>query len=241
LSSNSLEIMLHRRLVADDARGVGEALNETVCALSAGNTFYNGAGEPCLGLTVSSRLRVALSPSESAARVLRSNVDLLNFKLEPLLSKPSDAAKAEQRSVLAQDAKVAENVVVLHAQTVEGHRCGPAHMGDKDECALVRVAHQYELDEDPTLSQPSGIDFGSLFSDFRVKAAVEVTMSGAESWQVASRKRLPWKTAHGDVVIEPAHSDDRMLKKSLLPFEIRTFLVVLSHSKEAQQPTEVVV
>ncbi|XVF54777.1 hypothetical protein PTKIN_Ptkin05aG0209000 [Pterospermum kingtungense] len=61
IKEGQLELMLHRRLLHDDARGVGEALNETVCVQ-----------KKCSGLTVVGKYYLRIDPLGKAAKWRRS-------------------------------------------------------------------------------------------------------------------------------------------------------------------------
>ncbi|XP_028089458.1 alpha-mannosidase At3g26720 isoform X3 [Camellia sinensis] len=61
LVDGQIELMLHRRLIHDDARGVGEALNEEVCVL-----------DECKGLTVQGKFYIRIDPLGDGAKWRRT-------------------------------------------------------------------------------------------------------------------------------------------------------------------------
>ncbi|KAH9627165.1 hypothetical protein KSS87_018405 [Heliosperma pusillum] len=61
IKDGQIEMMLHRRLLKDDGRGVAEALNETVCT-----------HDKCIGLTVQGKLYFRIDPRGEGAKWRRS-------------------------------------------------------------------------------------------------------------------------------------------------------------------------
>lgn len=112
LSDGQLEVMLHRRNVVDDARGVGENLNETLC----------GCRDcACAGLMARGTMRMLLGRTRGASRALRTHMQLLNDP--PLLM---FGALPGNQNVQSPTASAASDEA--HQQTAEVHSLGqPTH------------------------------------------------------------------------------------------------------------------
>ncbi|PIA48794.1 hypothetical protein AQUCO_01300017v1 [Aquilegia coerulea] len=61
LADGQMELMLHRRLLFDDSKGVAEALNETVCV-----------DNECQGLTIKGNFYLRIDPLGEGAKWRRS-------------------------------------------------------------------------------------------------------------------------------------------------------------------------
>ncbi|KAG0431492.1 hypothetical protein HPB47_021721, partial [Ixodes persulcatus] len=121
LTDGSLEVMVHRRLLHDDAFGVGEALNET---------YYNGTG-----VVVRGRHRVFLSPVEQAAQMHRTLAQ--SMYMAPVLAfapvKLPDYLQCCRTTYSALAAPLPPNV---HLLTLEQWN---------NETVLLRLEHFYEI------------------------------------------------------------------------------------------------
>ncbi|XP_021762462.1 alpha-mannosidase At3g26720-like isoform X2 [Chenopodium quinoa] len=121
-----IELMLHRRLLHDDARGVGEVLNETVCAL-----------DDCKGLTIKGKYFFKIDPIGEGAKWRRS------FSQE--IYSPLILAFAEQDgddwmsshvptfTGLASSYSLPDNVAIITLQEFDNGK------------VLLRLAHLYEI------------------------------------------------------------------------------------------------
>ena len=96
LASGQIELMVHRRLLKDDARGVGEPLNETEHASPyTGRGPNQGGAHSGRALIVRGTHYVSLEPAASAAAVWRPLMDRVYAK--PLVAF-APAAGAPERS-----------------------------------------------------------------------------------------------------------------------------------------------
>ncbi|GAB6018760.1 hypothetical protein CHUAL_000429 [Chamberlinius hualienensis] len=160
LEDGQIEIMLHRRLLYDEDKGVGEALNEP--------------GVDGKGLRVRGKHWVIVSSTEKAAPLHRvagltaSNPPLVF--VSPLITTIPDWVASFKTSYSGLTSPLPDNVNLL---TVEPW---------KDGTILLRLEHFYELADDPNgLSNPATVNIQNLFSDFEITRADETTL-GANIW-----------------------------------------------------------
>ncbi|CAO2610985.1 Lysosomal alpha-mannosidase [Lemmus lemmus] len=198
LKDGSLELMVHRRLLADDARGVAEPLKES------------GAGS-----TVRGRHLVLLSSVSDAAARHRLLAEEVVLAPQVVLAQAgsslyySRAAPRTQFSGLRGDLPPQVRLLTLA-------RWGP-------ETLLLRLEHQFAVTEDSghNLSSPVTLNLQNLFQAFTITHLQETTLAANQPLSTASR--LKWRTNTGPISYPPPSKLDPT-SVTLQPMEIRTFL-----------------
>ncbi|XP_051024475.1 lysosomal alpha-mannosidase-like [Acomys russatus] len=198
LQDGSLELMVHRRLLADDGRGVDEALIES------------GDGKRVRGhhLVLLSSVRDAAARHRLLAEkeVLAPQLVLAQGGSAPYYSQ---AALKPQFSGLLQDLPPQVHLLTLA-------RWAP-------KMVLLRLEHQFAVGEDSgqNLSSPVTLNLQNLFRAFTITHLQETTLAANQPLSKASR--LKWRTETGPVS-NPAPSKLDPTSVTLQPMEIRTFL-----------------
>lgn len=222
LQDGHMELMIHRRLLHDDAFGVGEALNETA--------FGKGLVARGKHYLIFSDLVTPDCDFGCQHRTLGEQL-----MLQPILSfNPStDSTQAWKNTLNTQWSglkhPLPENV---HLLTLEPWLNGTL---------LLRLEHMYEKQESEHLSSPVTVDLEGLFSDLEILSAEEMTLAAnllkkdesRYQWNVGSHPSMN----HIDRVkelrdeAEGAGDDDdddsNTLLVTLNPMEIRTFVLTV--------------
>ncbi|XP_031105302.1 probable alpha-mannosidase At5g13980 isoform X1 [Ipomoea triloba] len=212
LVDGQLELMLHRRLLHDDGRGVGEALNETVCVT-----------DKCAGLTVQGKYYVRIDPLREGAKWRRSfgqeiySPFLLAFAEQDI----NEGMKFQIPTFTGIDPSYSlpDNVAIITLQELE------------DKSVLVRLAHLYEVDEDKDLSTVTNVELKKLFPGRKIKKVNEMSISANQEREEMEKKRLVWKAAgssNGQKASRGGPIDPVKLIVELAPMEIRTFVIRFS-------------
>ncbi|KAK3024438.1 hypothetical protein RJ639_042970 [Escallonia herrerae] len=214
IEDGELELMLHRRIIYDDSRGVGEALAETVCVNST-----------CEGLTVRGNYYLSINQLGAGSRWRRITGQeiysplLLAFTHEKLEDwKSSHLMKA---TTMDPNYSLPLNVALITLQELD------------DGSVLLRLAHLYEAGEDSNYSTLAKVELKKIFSGkmvfnyLQIKAVRETSLSANQD--KSEMKGMAWKV-EGDSGGEPAPVKGGPLDNSTLivelgPMEIRTFLL----------------
>jgi lysosomal alpha-mannosidase len=161
LADGELENMLHRRLLHDDGRGVGEPLNET---------------EPIRAV---SKLIVA-DPTVSSRRQRAAALEL-DHPLEYAFGQPVSSASVWLASYLTTYTALANNLPPnVHLLTFR--KLSAASSLSK---YLVRLHHVFAVGEDAQLAQPVTVDLAALFSSLTPVSLVELTVSANQPVRAA--------------------------------------------------------
>lgn len=211
LKNGSIELMIHRRLLHDDAFGVGEALNEP--------------GVDGHGLVVKGKHYLLVSDISSAAPKHRKLAEKLF--MAPLLSFVSIKSVKQYISNFRTQASFVSQPLPsnVHLLTLEPW---------SDKKILLRLEHMYEHYEDPkNLSKPVKVSLTNLFKNFDITSVREMTL-GANQYKnesfVMNWSRLHILKKHS--IKEARNYQWKKLNSGfdivLTPMQIRTFELTVS-------------
>ncbi|KAH3763973.1 lysosomal alpha-mannosidase [Pelomyxa schiedti] len=157
LTNGSLEVMIHRRLLEDgDHKGVGEPLDDSTA--------------------ICTKQLLILSSTDSGISTLRSAA--LRHEHSPAVLSSISGTTPAPFSWSPMSVSLPANVHLTTLQVTRYDIFGAS--------TLVRLHHNFAVDEDPVLSQPATVDLSSLFADWTVTSAVEVSLSAAHKVQSLS-------------------------------------------------------
>ncbi|KAK4477288.1 hypothetical protein RD792_016502 [Penstemon davidsonii] len=211
LVDGQIELMLHRRLLRDDGKGVGEALNETVCV-----------DNQCQGLTIQGKYYFKIDPVGEGAKWRRSAGQEIYSPFLLAFTEQDEgnwiSSHVSSFSAIDSSYRLPDNVAILTLQELESNKE-----------VLLRLAHLYEIWEDKDLSVMEKVELQKLFPGKQIVKVVETSLSANQERSEMEKKRLIWKVqgsaSNGAKLSRGETVDPSKLIVELAPMEIRTFVI----------------
>ncbi|KAH7421965.1 hypothetical protein KP509_13G083700 [Ceratopteris richardii] len=212
VTDGELELMLHRRLLYDDGKGVAEALNETTCM---GDDFST-----CEGLVVRGTFLLDVHSTNESSFSRRNLIQRKLFPLQLVFSVSNDEdgwLSVSEYSAMKTGYQLPPNVALITLQ--EQH----------DSNLLLRLGHLFENDEDETWSSVAIVDLQDIFAYRKIKHVEELSLTANQ--RKCEMKAKHWQIENDDVqpgsYIRSVGFVGDGYQIELRPMEIRTFSVFL--------------
>ncbi|PIA57354.1 hypothetical protein AQUCO_00600231v1 [Aquilegia coerulea] len=209
IEDGGLELMLHRRMIYDDSRGVVGSLDETVCV-----------EDTCEGLTIRGNYYMSVHQLGAGARWRRTSGQqiysplLLAFTHEKMEN--WIASCVTNATTMDPNYSLPPNVALITLQELD------------DGNVLLRLAHLYEAGEDADFSSIAKVELKKLFAKTEIHDIRETSLSSNQD--KSKMRKMNWKVEGENeehtVPLRggPVHKYDLIVE--LGPMEIRTFLLM---------------
>ncbi|EFA84943.1 alpha-mannosidase [Heterostelium album PN500] len=200
LGNGELEMMLHRRTLMDDGRGVGEPMNESTQIITTTKIVFHPIGN-------------------AAQQYYRPRALEHAHPLYPMFT-------TTQQSNNVWNSQYQGSYSPLNFDLPEGIRLHTLQWLDSsDPSVILRLQNIYAIDgQDTVNTQPVTVDLSNLFSFFTITSVTEMNLSA--TMKLSSVNRLVWKTAtEVESTKTTGITDDFTITVS--PMDVRTFIITL--------------
>jgi len=203
LDSGEIETMIHRRLLSDDDRGVGEPLNEN-------NPIFTR------DYLIRSQLNVS-------ARAYRTQMQLSLNPIQFAFSTPASMNSWKNQYKLVNAPLTAPTPSNLYIQTLR-----PVLFPANDNRFVLRIRHIFAVGEDTELSKPTTINISNLFKGKTISTVQEMNLLGTVD--ISQISHMKWITEDGlnlTPIKEPKRSPTDTIV-TLSPMQTKTFLITFT-------------
>ena len=217
LTDGSIELMVHRRTLADDNRGVREPMNETQIGITPyppyGNVTRLGEGIVVRGM------HKILIGENGGASLARSVMDSSFAELFVFVGSSNVSEDGALPFLVSNFTGVGQslpkNVMLITRKRL------PRRDSLFPLQFLIRLGHQYGPDEDSELSGVTHVDIQNCLPGYNISGIEEMTLSGNQNYDTWMKNRLNWTQE------DKSYKGNRITGSTieLNPMEIRTFHV----------------
>jgi len=202
LNDGQLELMVHRRLLYDDHRGVGEPLNESMQVRTTEYAFTDS---------------IQFSARRQRALTLELNYPAHLFFAPTYTGDARSWFSKYKTSYSAMTRSLPPNI---HLETLRTLDTGET---------ILRLNHIFAVGEDPVYSKRTAVDLAGLFTNLQIVDIREMQLTAVTP--ISDVHRYTWKTS-GDTTSKNGvksegnnYSPLAGLVYELDPMDIRTFIV----------------
>jgi len=209
LSDGELEVMVHRRLLVDDGRGVGEPLNESTI--------------------IRTTQQLSVDTIKNSAEQIRKHILLKNHPVQLAFGPAQSSQKSWTNNYKTSFSPLKTALPYnLHLLSFDFQ---PYSWNGETFDAILRLHNIYAIDES---AEPVSVDIMNLFSELQVRSVVELGLTATVD--LDEIHRLQWNTEQVEDSSAAAAAAARMMGKKLLdfnftvvlqPLQIRTFQVTM--------------